>query len=431
MPQPNRTPLVFIGAYTHTTAYPVCRVFRMLSESRHSGGIYVCRFNGETGELEPLSSASGAENPSFLATHPNGRFLYAASEIQEFEGQPQGALCAYAIDADAGRLEFINSVGSGGQGPCRVRVDATGRFLLAANYHRGSVCVAPVGDGGGLEPLSCFIQHEGASGVNPARQDKAHAHSINPDADNRFAYVPDLGQDRIVIYPLRSENGTLALADAPYAEAAPGAGPRHLAFHPHSPPDRRRRAYPINQLPSAITAFDRDDETGAPSAIQTISAPPPGFARANATADIRARPSRKLARPPNRGHRSIAAFPVGAATGGLTALGHEPTQGIAPRNFAIDPSGQFPPAANQDSDSAATLRIDADTNAPTPTGAVADISRRRLAATACPSSNGSWESSAYPVCRVFGLLSESRHSGGVRLRLPCDASHNGFGGIVA
>ena len=255
MPQPNRNPLVFIGAYTHTTAYPVCRVFRMLSESRHSGGIYVCRFNGATGELEPLSVVSGAENPSFLATHPNGRFLYAASEIQEFEGQPQGALCAYAIDADAGRLEFINRIGSGGQGPCRVPVDATGRFLLAANYRGGSVCVAPIGDDGGLEPLSCFIQHgwqrEGASGVNPAPQDQAHAHSINPDADNRFAYVPDLGQDRIVIYRLHSENGTLALADAPYAEAAPGAASTRPASSrappiadttasPSSPSARRR-----------------------------------------------------------------------------------------------------------------------------------------------------------------------------------------------
>ena len=213
------------------------------------------RRDGRDGRVGAAVLGVRRGDPSFLATHPNGRFLYAASEIQEFEGQPQGALCAYAIDADAGRLEFINSVGSGGQGPCRVRVDATGRFLLAANYHGGSVCVAPIGDGGGLEPLSCFIQHgwqrEGASGVNPARQDKAHAHSINPDADNRFAYVPDLGQDRIVIYRLDAENGTLALADAPYAEAAPGAAPTRPASSrappiadttasPSSPSARRR-----------------------------------------------------------------------------------------------------------------------------------------------------------------------------------------------
>ena len=356
MPQSNPNPLVFIGTYTHTT----------------SDGIYVCRFDGETGGLEPLSSASGAENPSFLATHPNGRFLYAASEIQEFEGREQGALYAYAIDADAGRLEFINRIGSGGQGPCHARVDAAGRFLLAANYHGGSVCVAPIGDDGGLEPLSCFIQHEGASGVNPARQDGAHAHSINPDADNRFAYVPDLGQDRIIIYRLDAENGTLAPADAPYAEAAPGAGPRHFAFHPDRLPDGHR-AYAINELASTITAFNWDAGAGTLTATQTISTLPPGFARANTTADIHVHPSGKFVYGSNRGHDSIAVFSVDAATGGLTALGHEPTQGMTPRNFAIDPSGEFLLAANQDSDSVVTFRINAETGALAPTGEVADI----------------------------------------------------------
>ena len=373
MPQSNPNPLVFIGTYTHTTAYPVCRVFGLLSESRHSGGIYVCRFDGETGGLEPLSSASGAENPSFLATHPNGRFLYAASEIQEFEGREQGALYAYAIDADAGRLESINRIGSGGQGPCHVRVDAAGRFLLASNYHGGSVCVAPIGDDGGLEPLSCFIQHEGASGVNPARQDGAHAHSINPDADNRFAYVPDLGQDRIIIYRLDAENGTLAPADAPYAEAAPGAGPRHFAFHPASLPDGRRRAYAINELASTITAFNWDAGAGTLTATQTISTLPPGFARANTTADIHVHPSGKFVYGSNRGHDSIAIFAVDPETGALTALGHAPTLGATPRNFAIDPSGEFLLAANQDSDSVVSFRIDSETGALTPTGEVADI----------------------------------------------------------
>ena len=366
MPQPN--PLVFIGTYTQTMAYPVCRVFGLLSESRHSGGIYVCRFDGESGGLEPVSVVSGAENPSFLALHPNGSFLYAASEAQEFEGKRQGALYAYAIDAEAGRLEFINRVGSGGQGPCHARVDATGRFLLAANYHGGSVCVAPIGDDGGLEPLSCFIQHEGASGVNPARQDRAHAHSINPDANNRFAYVPDLGQDRIIIYRLDAENGTLAPADMPYVEAEPGAGPRHFAFHPDG-----RHAYAINELGSTITAFGYDEESGALTATQTVGTLPPGFAGANTTADIHVHPSGRFVYGSNRGHDSIAIFSVDAATGGLAALGHEPTQGMTPRNFAIDPSGEFLLAANQDSDSLVSFRIDAETGGLTPTGEAADI----------------------------------------------------------
>lgn len=356
MTQPNPNPLVFVGTYTQTT----------------SDGIYVCRFDGESGELEPVSVVSGAENPSFLALHPNGSFLYAASEAQEFEGERQGALYAYAIDSEMGRLEFINSIGSGGQGPCHVRVDATGRFLLAANYHGGSVCVAPIAANGGLEPLSCFIQHEGASGVNPARQDRAHAHSINPDAQNRWVYVPDLGQDRVVIYEFDAESGTLASADPPYVEAGPGAGPRHFAFHPNSWPDGRH-AYAINELGSSITAFDYDGDSGALTATQTVGTLPSGFARANTTADIHVHPSGRFVYGSNRGHDSIAIFSVDAATGGLTALGHEPTQGATPRNFAIDPSGEFLLAANQDSDTIVSFRIDAESGGLTPTGEVADI----------------------------------------------------------
>ena len=357
MPNPNS--LVFIGTYTHTT----------------SDGIYVCRFDGDTGALEPVSSQmlnGGAENPSFLALHPNGRFLYAASEILEFDGQAQGALYAYAIDADSGRLEFINRIGSGGQGPCHVRVDATGKFLLAANYHGGSVCVAPIGGDGGLEPLSCFIQHEGASGVNPARQDSAHAHSINPDSQNTFVYVPDLGQDRIVIYRLDSENGTLAPPSTgnlpPYVESEPGAGPRHFAFHPNG-----RRAYAINELASTITTFDYDAADGTLTATQTIGTLPSDFAGANTTADIHVHPSGRFVYSSNRGHDSIAIFAVNADTGGLTALGHEPTRGATPRNFGIAPSCDFLLAANQDSDSVVSFRIAADSGALTPAGAVAKI----------------------------------------------------------
>ena len=251
MTQPNPNPLVFIGTYTQTT----------------SDGIYVCRFDGESGGLEPVSVVSGAENPSFLALHPNGRFLYAASEAQEFEGERQGALYAYAIDPlspniqhrGAGRLEFINSIGSGGQGPCHVRVDATGRFLLAANYHGGSVCVAPIGDDGGLEPLSCFIQHEGASGVNPARQDQAHAHSINPDAQNRWVYVPDLGQDRVVIYEFDAENGTLALhnpsSGRPTSKLNPARGRATSRSTPTAATHTRSTNWEARSLRSTTTAI--------------------------------------------------------------------------------------------------------------------------------------------------------------------------------
>ena len=240
--------LVAVGTYTRTT----------------SDGIYICEFDGETGDLDPVSSMAGAENPSFLAQHPNGQTLYAASETEEFDGKRQGALYAYSIDADTGRLSPINAVGSGGAGPCHVSVDATGRYLLAANYHGGSVCVAPINDDGSLEPLSCFIQHEGSS-VNPDRQEQAHAHSINLDAQNRFAYVPDLGQDKVVVYRLDLERGELVANDPAHVDSEPGAGPRHFDFHPNG-----ARAYVINELGCTITGYDYDSDSGALTPFQTV-----------------------------------------------------------------------------------------------------------------------------------------------------------------
>ena len=359
--------LVAVGTYTRTT----------------SDGIYVCEFDGETGELEPVSSIAGAENPSFLALHPNGRWLYATSEVEEFEGRRQGALYAYDIDADAGRLSLMNVVGSGGAGPCHASVDATGRYLLAANYHGGSVCVAPISDDGSLEPLSCFIQHEGSS-VNPDRQEQAHAHSINLDAQNRFAYVPDLGQDKVVIYRLDLERGDtrvsfprkrestsarLVANDPPFVETEPGFGPRHFDFHPDG-----ARVYVINELGNTITGYEYDAGSGALTPFQTVGTlPAAGFGRHNTTADVHVHPSGRFVYGSNRGHDSIAIFTVDADTGRLTEAGHRSTQGWTPRNFAIDPSGEFLLAANQDSDDIVTFSIDAETGALTPTGGVTEI----------------------------------------------------------
>ena len=349
MPQSS---LVAVGTYTRTT----------------SDGIYICEFDSATGDLEPMSSISGAENPSFLAQHPNGQTLFAASETEEFDGKRQGALHAYSIDVDTGRLSPINAVGSGGAGPCHVSVDATGRYLLAANYHGGSVCVAPINDDGSLEPLSCFIQHEGSS-VNPDRQEQAHAHSINLDAQNRFAYVPDLGQDKVVIYRLDLERGELVANDPAHVESEPGAGPRHFDFSPDG-----ARAYVINELGCTITGYDYDSETGALTPFQTVGTlPAAGFGRHNTTADIHVHPSGRFVYGSNRGHDSIAIFSVDGETGRLTEAGHQSTEGWTPRNFAIDPSGEFLLAANQDSDTIVSFRIDGESGALEPTGGVTEI----------------------------------------------------------
>ena len=346
MTQTAGTALVFIGTYTQTD----------------SQGIYICRFDDDTGALEQVSVATGAGNPSFLALHPSKRFLYAASEVHEFDGREQGAVYAYSVDADTGELTYINSQGTGGPGPCHVKVDAPGRFILAANYHGGSVCMLPIEDDGSLAPASDFVQHEGSS-VNSLRQDQAHAHSINPDVQNRFAYVPDLGQDRVVIYQLDMDGGRLAPNDPAYVEVNPGFGPRHFDFHPGGP-----WAYLINELGSTITAFECDQEGGSLSEFQVIGTLPTGFSGLNTTADIHVHPSGSFVYGSNRGHDSIAVFSVDQGDGRLTPLGHRSTGGRTPRNFNIDPSGRYLIAANQESDNIVSFHIDQGTGLLTPTG---------------------------------------------------------------
>ena len=346
MTQANGNPIVFVGTYTHTD----------------SQGIYTCRFDTDSGALEPMSVETGAGNPSFLALHPNKRFLYAASEVHEFDGKKQGAVYAYSINHESGGLTYMNSRGAGGPGPCHVKADATGRFVLAANYHGGSVCMLPIEDDGSLAPASDFIQHEGSS-VNPRRQDQAHAHSINPDPQNRFAYVPDLGQDCVVIYRLDTDDGRLVPSDPAYVEVNPGFGPRHFDFHPGG-----RWAYLINELGSTITAFEYDPESGRLSEFQVIGTLPTGFSGSNTTADIHVHPSGGFVYGSNRGHDSIAIFSVDGDSGRLTPLGHRSTGGRTPRNFSIDPSGRFLIAANQDSDNIVSFHINQQSGLLTPTG---------------------------------------------------------------
>ena len=343
--------IVFVGTYTHTD----------------SQGIYTCRLDNDTGALAPVSVASEAANPSFLALHPNKRFIYAVSEVEEFHGEKQGAVYAYSVDAESGELTLLNSQGSGGPGPCHLKVDATGRFVLAANYRGGSVCVLPINDDGSLTPLSDFIQHEGSS-VNPRRQEQAHAHSINLDPQNRFAYAPDLGQDRVVIYRLDTNDGRLVPNDPAYVEVNPGFGPRHFDFHPNG-----MWTYLINELGSAITAFEYDPDTGALSEFQVIGTLPTGFSGSNTTADIHVHPSGKFVYGSNRGHDSIAIFEVDQRSGRLAAIGHRSTRGRVPRNFGIDPSGNFLLAANQDSDNIVTFHIDQESGRLASTGAEANI----------------------------------------------------------
>jgi 6-phosphogluconolactonase len=245
-----------------------------------------------------------------------------------------------------------------------VIVDRQGRNVLVANYGGGSVAVLPIGADGRLQAPSSVVQHTGSS-VDPNRQKEPHAHSINVDADNRFAYAADLGLDKILIYRFDVAKGTLTPNDPPFAQVEPGSGPRHFAFHPQG-----RFAYVINEMRCTVTAFAHDAARGGLSAIQTISTLPQGQSvqKGFSTAEVQVHPSGRFLYGSNRGHDTIAVFAIDEKTGRLTPVHHEPTQGSTPRNFGIDPAGRFLLAANQRSDTVVVFRIDAATGRLAPAG---------------------------------------------------------------
>jgi len=311
-----------------------------------SGGIYRTTLDLHTGALAEPVLAAQTRNPSFVELHPSGKYLYAVSE-----GGGAGAVTAFAIDP-TGDLKRLNQQPSGGAGPCHINVDHAGRNVLVANYGSGSASVIPIRPDGSLGSPTGFVQHTG-SGPNAGRQKGPHAHSVNVSPDDRFAFVADLGIDRIMIYKLDVDAGTIVANDPPFASLAPGAGPRHFAFTPDG-----KYAYVINELNSTMTAFAYDSATGALAEVQTVPTLPAGFAGSSYCAEVRVHPSGRFLYGSNRGHDSIAVFAVDAATGRLTPTGHTPTGGRWPRHFTVDPTGQYLLAANQHTDDIVVFRID-------------------------------------------------------------------------
>jgi 6-phosphogluconolactonase len=333
-----------------------------------SKGIYRLELDLASGKLSVPKLAGKAVNPSFLALHPGGRFLYAVNEIDNFRGKSSGAISAFEIDQHTGDLTLLNQESSGGAGPCHVIVDRQGKHVLAANYGGGSACVLPIGADGRLGPISSLMQHRG-KGPNAKRQEGPHAHSINLDAANRFALVADLGLDKVFIYKYDPVSGTLTPNTPSSAVVSPGSGPRHFTFDPE-----QRHAYVINEMASTITAFDYDATAGTLTAIQNISTLPKDFKGSNSTADIHVHPSGKFLYGSNRdGGNRIAIFMTDGQTGKLSSAGWQSHQIKTPRNFGIDPTGTYLLAANQGSGSIVEFRIDRQTGALTPTGQVADV----------------------------------------------------------
>ena len=328
-------------------------------------GIYHLLLDPVSGSLEPAGQTPGVPTPFYVRLDAAGRRLYATNALDECDGVGQGAVSAFDIEPSTGRLTFLGRQPSGGTLPCYIDFDGGGRFLLTGNYNSGSVAVLPI-EAGGLGPPVATAQHEG-SGIDEERQDGPHVHCMVLDPSGRWALAADLGTDEVRVYGL-TERGGLIPADPPAASCKPGAGPRHIAFHP-----QRSVAYVLNELDSTLSVFDWDPEGGRLSERQTVPALPAGFCGHNYAADVKILPSGRFLYTSNRGHDSIAVFAVDEASGSVEVAGHEPAQGSWPWNLAIDPAARFLLAANYQSDCVSVFRIDGESGGLNPTGVPAAV----------------------------------------------------------
>ena len=358
-----RVVTVFFGTYT--------------SGDSPSKGIYTGRLDLDTGALTSVALATSSADPSYVALHPSGRFLYAVNEVADFEGIASGGVEAFAIGPSGTALRRLNQVASGGGAPCHLAVDRLATVVVVANYGGGSVASFPIQADGSLGSRAGFVQHEGR-GPNKQRQEAAHAHLAAFDPAARRLFVCDLGIDQVRVYGL-GPTGALVPNVPPSVSLRPGAGPRHLAFAPSG-----RFVYVNNELDSTVTVFTHDPDTGTISMVETVTTLPAGFSGPNSTAHVQVTPDGKFLYVSNRGHDSLAIFRIDERAGRLTIAGHTSSGGKIPRDFGIDPTGSFLLAANQASDNVVVLRIDRQTGALAPVGQPVSVPR--------------------PVCVVFGTL---------------------------
>jgi 6-phosphogluconolactonase len=321
---------LFVGTYT----------------SGKSKGIYVYRFNEKTGEMSTVSHTDSASNPSFLVPSPDGKYLYA---VNENAGSRSGGVSAYSFDKTTGALKLLNQVASGGDDPCHVSITHNGKWLTVANYSGGSLSVFPIRANGSLLPYTQLIQHKGKS-VNSTRQEKAHVHASFFSPDEKLLLATDLGMDEVTLYPFRQNlSKPLQTNDAPVIKIHAGGGPRHLTFSPDG-----KFLYIMEEMGGSVDVYKY--QQGRTQFMQRIASHPDNYNGQPGSADIHISPDGKFLYASNRGNENnIAIFSI-LPDGRLKAAGYQSADGNGPRNFMIDPEGNFLLVANQQTNNIVVFR---------------------------------------------------------------------------
>src|ERR1700674_4032166 len=321
-------------------------------------GIHVYRADPATGAWTHVQHIGDLVNPSFLAVSPDQRFLYSVHGDGDYA-------TAFSLDRETGQAKLLNRAATGGKNGGRQAVDPGGKFLVVVNYASGSVAVLPIAPDGSLQDQQQLLALPGEPGPHKTEQPSSHPHDVVFDPSGRFVLVPDKGLDRVFVFRFDAANGRLSPAESDSVQTRPGAGPRHLAFHPKLP-----IVWVLNELDSTVTTCRWNAERGALAPIQVVTTLPTDFTGYSTTSEIAVTPDGRFVYCSNRGHDSVTAYAADANDGSLTAIGWQPTQGRVPRFIGLDPAGRFLHAANAQGDTIVTFRVDAGSGLLTPTGQV-------------------------------------------------------------
>jgi 6-phosphogluconolactonase len=351
--QPDRA-----GAQSSAGMFAYVGSFTTAQRKARGDGIHVYRVDPASGAWTHVQHVGDLTNPSFLALSPDQRFLYSVHGDEEYA-------TAFALDRASGQAKSLNRAATGGKNGVRQAVDPSGKFLIVANYSSGSVAVLPIAPDGSLKDQHQLVALPGEPGPHRVEQASSHPHDIVFDPSGRFVLVPDKGLDRVLVFRFDSANGRLSPAEPGSVATRPGAGPRHLAFHPKLP-----IVWVLNELDSTTATYRWDAERGALTPIQVITTLPTEFTAYSTTAEIAVSPDGRFVYGSNRGHDSVAVHAANATDGSLKPIGWQPTQGRVPRFIGLEPAGRFLYAANEQGDTIVTFRADANTGMLAATGQV-------------------------------------------------------------
>jgi 6-phosphogluconolactonase len=336
--------------------------FTTAQRKARGDGIHVYRVDPATGAFTHVQHIGDLVNPSFLALSPDQRFLYSVHGDSEYA-------TAFALDGASGEAKLFNRAATGGKNGVRQAVDPSGKFLIVANYSSGSVAVLPIAPDGSLKDQHQLLMLPGEPGPHRTEQPSSHPHDVVFDPSGRFVLVPDKGLDRVFVFRFDATEGRLAPTDPDSVKTRPGAGPRHLAFHPKLPV-----VWVLNELDSTVASYRWDPERGALKPFQVVTTLPTDFTGYSTTSEIAVTPDGRFVYCSNRGHDSVAIYGTDAGTGSLTPIGWQLTQGRIPRFVGLDPVGRFLHAANEQGDTIVTFRVDADSGLLAATGQVVNNS---------------------------------------------------------